>query len=149
MPPTALGSRLRLLRKRRQLTLAQVGELVGVSLGVVNHWEQGRTQVPSELVPAISQALKVPICDFYGVPEGHQVPATLTLAEQLAQALGVEPARVEVNVYGSAGEFMPTRADYDTRAALRAWEAMPESVRQEWLEFADRLREEKGDEPHG
>lgn len=71
MPPTALGSRLRLLRKRQRLTLAQVGELVGVSLGVVNHWEQGRTQVPSELVPAIARALGVTICEFYGVEEGH------------------------------------------------------------------------------
>jgi hypothetical protein len=115
-------------------------------LGVVNHWEQGRTQVPSELVPAISQALSVTICGLYGVEEGHQVPAGLTLSEQLAQALGVEPGRVEVNVYadvpdGRARELPQRSGARWFQRVMAEWATVDDSERRELAKAIKELDE--------
>lgn len=161
-----LGERIRELRESAaRLTRKRVGEELGFSgrsaEQTVYEWETGRRQLPAAEVPALAKALGVTICGLYGVDEGHQVPPTLSLAEQLAKALGVEPARVEVNVYGAdvvgrdregrpfamqakaSSEFNPTAADRDTRDIVRAWDAMPQEVQQEWLETAERLRKEQ------
>lgn len=161
MRSVALGRRLKELRTERGLTLQELGNSLGVTRSAVWDWEKGRSQIASADVPRIARVLGVTICGLYGVDEGHQVPPTLSLADQLAKALGVDPARVEVNVYGAdvvgrdhegrpfalqaktSSEFKPTAADRDTRDIVRAWDAMPQEVQQEWLETAERLRKEQ------
>lgn len=170
---------MRTFREKRGLSLAALGKTLGMTAQGVWRWENGRAQIPSATVPALAESLGVTICELYGVEESHSFVAAsagvLLSAEKLklAQVLGVEPDRIEVNIYAGAGtmsdvrgtavdgspliiqaksaqvtpspaqEFVPTAADRDTRDILRAWDAMPAEVQREWLEAAEAIRREK------
>lgn len=62
-PVTAelVGKALTRRRKERDLTQAELGELVGVSGSAVGQWEQGRTKPGWRQLQKLAEALDVPI----------------------------------------------------------------------------------------
>lgn len=116
-----------------------LGARLDISHSTVADWEHARSYPSSYEVQRLAEELGTTICGLYGVEEGHQVPAALTLAEQLAQALGVEPARVEVNVYGQYGTGKSAAAlDFESRTGARWFQR----VMSEWATLSDDERRE-------
>jgi len=60
----ALGQRLRFLRKGKGLTLASLGERLGVHLSYIQKWEKIGS-VPPKYVPALSAELGVPPSELW------------------------------------------------------------------------------------
>lgn len=110
----------------------------------IAHWEAGRSLPQAVEVPALAAALNVSICALYGVPEGHSVPSSVVLTDQLGKLLGVAPERVEVNVYGFAEKsgptFEPTSAAVALRSLVRSWPSLSEVEQQELVDLADQVR---------
>lgn len=65
---TAVGPRLRAARRRRDLTLAQVGELTGISLSTLSRLESGQRKPTLELLLPLARAYDVPLDDLVGAP---------------------------------------------------------------------------------
>jgi transcriptional regulator with XRE-family HTH domain len=63
-----IGKRLRVVRKRKGLTLAEVGIGVGVSRAAVNNWELGQHQANFVVTTLYNLAL------FYRVPVRRLLP---------------------------------------------------------------------------
>ncbi len=57
------------LRKKKELTQAELGEMLGVSNQAVSKWESGMTMPDVMLLPEISKVLGVTLTDLYGIPE--------------------------------------------------------------------------------
>lgn len=67
------ASRIALARKRRGLTLAELGDLAGVSMQSVSNYERGRTEPTAETTAKLSAALGFPESFFYE-PEIDSLP---------------------------------------------------------------------------
>ncbi|MDX3500558.1 ImmA/IrrE family metallo-endopeptidase [Streptomyces sp. ATCC51928] len=59
------SSRIALARKRRGLTLAELGDLADVSVQSLSNYERGRTEPTSETLSRLSSALRFPESFFY------------------------------------------------------------------------------------
>jgi len=79
--------RLRAIRQRRGLTLAQLAERLGVTEGAVSHWETRRRLPSIEQVERIAVALEVDVAELVaGDPAfatSDQEQAVLTLFRQI------------------------------------------------------------------
>ncbi|MEO3787695.1 XRE family transcriptional regulator [Actinocorallia sp. B10E7] len=64
----AVGPRLREIRKRHGLTLAQVGESTGISLSTLSRLESGQRRPTLELLLPLAKAYDVPLDDLVGAP---------------------------------------------------------------------------------
>ncbi len=64
----AVGPRLRETRKRRGLTLAQVGESTGISLSTLSRLESGGRRPTLELLLPLARVYDVPLDDLVGAP---------------------------------------------------------------------------------
>ncbi len=82
----SLGSRIALLRKERELTQTQLGEMIGVSQQQVVSFEKGRRKVPVSALPKLSHALGVSVEELIGIDNkpGKRGP-TPKLQRQLEQ----------------------------------------------------------------
>lgn len=76
MPPRQFdGSRVRAVRRRRDMHQRQLGELVGVSGATVARWESGKDFPKGEKLPAIAKALNEPLDELFP----HDGPPDLQL----------------------------------------------------------------------
>ncbi|MFG2483414.1 helix-turn-helix domain-containing protein [Streptomyces virginiae] len=76
MPPRQFdGSRVRAVRRGRDLSQQQLGEMVGVSGPAVARWENGQDFPKGEKLPAIAEALHQPLDDLFP----HDGPPDLQL----------------------------------------------------------------------
>ncbi|MCX5275364.1 helix-turn-helix transcriptional regulator [Streptomyces virginiae] len=76
MPPRQFdGSRVRAVRRGRDLSQQQLGDLVGVSGPAVARWENGQDFPKGEKLPAIAKALHEPLDDLFP----HDGPPDLQL----------------------------------------------------------------------
>ncbi|HYH31977.1 MAG TPA: XRE family transcriptional regulator [Pseudonocardia sp.] len=64
----AVGPRLRELRRRRDLTLADVAERTGVSVSTLSRLESGLRRPSLELLVPLAQTYRVPLDDLVGAP---------------------------------------------------------------------------------
>ena len=64
---TRQGKTLREVRTLRQLSLSDVAEAVGVSVGAVSHWENGRWSPQQHHQVAIAKTLGVPWSTIFGL----------------------------------------------------------------------------------
>ncbi|MFE7119714.1 helix-turn-helix domain-containing protein [Streptomyces sp. NPDC057654] len=64
----AVGPRLRVLRKSRGTTLAQLGERTGISLSTLSRLESGRREPTLKLLLPLAKAYGVPLDDLVGAP---------------------------------------------------------------------------------
>jgi transcriptional regulator with XRE-family HTH domain len=65
---TAVGSRLRALRQRRQVTLAQLSATTGISVSTLSRLESGQRRASLELLLPLARAHRVPLDDLVGAP---------------------------------------------------------------------------------
>jgi transcriptional regulator with XRE-family HTH domain len=121
---------------------------MGVTRSAAWDWEKGRSQIPSADIPKLAAFLGVTICELYGVDEVHGVPQTLprVIAERLAAALGTDPAKIEVNLYGQGSyerrTWIKPQSDVDVMVAA------PEGLRflRNYLAHAMTLPQEQREE---
>ena len=64
----AVGPRLRVLRKARGVTLAQVSEATGVSLSTLSRLESGHRRPTLELLLPLAREYRVPLDELVGAP---------------------------------------------------------------------------------
>ena len=64
--PESLGQDLRILRKQRGLTLAELGENIGRSVGWLSQVERDISEPSLQELRTLSKALDVPISSFFG-----------------------------------------------------------------------------------
>jgi transcriptional regulator with XRE-family HTH domain len=67
-----LGTRLRAARKERGLTLAQLGQQVGLSVSYLSQIERGATMPSLPKLTAVARALAVDVRDFFEEEESPQ-----------------------------------------------------------------------------
>lgn len=60
-PPENFGDRLRLVRGRRGLDVADLARLLGVSEGLLRRWESGQVAPRANRMPIIAGTLSVPM----------------------------------------------------------------------------------------
>jgi transcriptional regulator with XRE-family HTH domain len=65
---TAVGPRLRALRQRRQVTLADLAEATGISVSTLSRLESGRRRASLELLLPLARAHRVPLDELVGAP---------------------------------------------------------------------------------
>ncbi|WP_248965106.1 helix-turn-helix domain-containing protein [Sphaerisporangium perillae] len=65
---TAVGPRLRALRRERGITLAQLSEATGISLSTLSRLESGQRKPTLELLLPLAQAHRVPLDELAGAP---------------------------------------------------------------------------------
>ncbi|MGW5738508.1 MULTISPECIES: helix-turn-helix domain-containing protein [Streptomyces] len=66
---TALGPRLRALRKARGATLARLSEETGISLSTLSRLESGRREPTLKLLLPLAKAYGVPLDELVGAPQ--------------------------------------------------------------------------------
>lgn len=95
----AFGARLRRLRNRAGLSLAEVAKRMGVSAPSVSGWENGRARPKRGRMAKLAAILCVPTSDLLGdaAPEGFQELVGRS-REQIAHAAGVSPDRVRITI---------------------------------------------------
>jgi transcriptional regulator with XRE-family HTH domain len=64
----AVGQRLRSLRQQRQLSLAGLSAMTGISTSTLSRLESGGRKPTLELLLALARAYRVPLDDLVGVP---------------------------------------------------------------------------------
>ena len=64
----AVGQRLRSLRQQRQLSLAGLSAMTGISTSTLSRLESGGRKPTLELLLALARAYQVPLDDLVGVP---------------------------------------------------------------------------------
>ena len=62
-----LGARIARVRKARLLSQAQLGADLGIAQQTLAHYERARLRLPASLLPALSQALRIPVEELLGV----------------------------------------------------------------------------------
>src|SRR5258708_2299548 len=62
---TALGERLAMLRRLRNLTQVELGQRVGVSNKTISNWELGVSHIPSAEVSLVAEALGVTVAGLF------------------------------------------------------------------------------------
>lgn len=55
----SIGSRVRLLRRERKLTIAELADRVGVSAPTIWSWEKGKTSPRINRIPALAESLQI------------------------------------------------------------------------------------------
>lgn len=66
---TAVGPRLRALRRQRGTTLAQLSEATGISLSTLSRLESGQRRPTLELLLPLARAHRVALDELVGAPE--------------------------------------------------------------------------------
>ena len=91
-----VGSRIRMFRKGRKLSQAQLGKKLGVTFQQVQKYENGKNRVGASRLQMISTALDVPVGQFFADDAG----TSRTSAKPLAfdpQALRLAEAFTRLN----------------------------------------------------
>ena len=91
-----VGSRIRMFRKGRKMSQAQLGEKLGVTFQQVQKYENGKNRVGASRLQMISTALDVPVGQFFADDAG----TSRTSAKPLAfdpQALRFAEAFIRLN----------------------------------------------------
>ncbi|MCT2558996.1 helix-turn-helix domain-containing protein [Tsuneonella sp. YG55] len=91
------GVRLRRLRTERGLSLADIADRLGVSKPTVWAWEHGKARPVERRLAALAEALGVTTGGLEPAASGP-VEAVEAGRRQIAEAYGVEPARVRIMI---------------------------------------------------
>lgn len=66
---SGVGARLRAVRRRREVTLAELAKIVGTSESTLSRLESGERQPTLKLLLPLARALAVPLDELVGAPE--------------------------------------------------------------------------------
>lgn len=98
-PADTLPVRIARLRKEQGLTLEALAALVNVSKPTVWAWEQGKSRPTPERVAALARLLGVAEDELLTGRDGTALAQALSQARAVvAEAFGVDPARVKVSI---------------------------------------------------
>lgn len=98
-PSDTLPVRIARLRKEQGLTLEALASLVNVSKPTVWAWEQGKTRPTPERIAALARLLGVAEEELLSGRDGKALDQALSHARSVvAEAFGVDPARVKVTI---------------------------------------------------
>src|SRR5262245_6687004 len=67
-----VGERIRSLRQKREMTLQQLSDQAGVSVGMLSQMERGRSSPTIRTLQRVADALEVPLNWFFSLPEVSQ-----------------------------------------------------------------------------
>ena len=101
---TTLGARLRDLRRRRGLTLDQVGRSLGVTRACVCQWETGKSYPQRKFIPELARSLDTSVAylvagDENGTAVDDEAAAVIRRAKQeIANALHADVSRVRIEI---------------------------------------------------
>ena len=87
-----LGKRLKELRKAKKLTLAQLGEMVGIEPSSLGNIENGYNYPKMSTLEELSKALDCNISDFFNF-EHHN--SSQNLIEEINQKLASNPDKIQ------------------------------------------------------
>ena len=100
-----IGKRIRSRREYLHLSQEALSELAGVSRVTISNWERGERSINAAELPALAEALKVPLAYFYGEEEieGPLIssyysglsPARRATADEIIRALWLEDQQGE------------------------------------------------------
>lgn len=82
-----IADKIRQIRKSKGLTLAQFGEIVGLSKGLLSRIENNQVSPPIGTLSKISQGLEVPIATFFEEEEEEQKRYTVTKKHERKQVV--------------------------------------------------------------
>jgi transcriptional regulator with XRE-family HTH domain len=91
-----VGSRIRMFRKGRKMSQAQLGKKLGVTFQQVQKYENGKNRVGASRLQMISTALDVPVGQFFTDGAGTSRASAKTLAFD-PQALRLAEAFTRLN----------------------------------------------------
>lgn len=85
--PLRIGTEIRHLRQARRMTLVQLAEGAGISIGLLSQLERGRSQLAVATLMKISRALGVPMNFFFSKagPDRHEEGDVVVRANQRRQ----------------------------------------------------------------
>lgn len=102
--PVSLGGRLRDLRRRRGLTLDEVGRSLGVTRACVCQWESGKSYPLRKFIPDLARTLDTSVSyliagDKAGAVVDDQAAAVIWRArKEIADALRFDVSRVRIEI---------------------------------------------------
>ena len=76
-----VGSRIRLLRKRRKMSQAELGKALGVTFQQIQKYENGKNRVGASRLQNISNILNVPVAFFFEDAPGENANTQSGMAE--------------------------------------------------------------------
>ena len=93
-----VGARIRLLRKRRKMSQAELGKAIGVTFQQIQKYENGKNRVGASRLHQVATALNVPITELFdGASEtGRTLKPTKSLAFD-SQAFRIAEAFVKIS----------------------------------------------------
>jgi transcriptional regulator with XRE-family HTH domain len=118
---TAVGPRLRELRRRRGTTLTQLSQATGISLSTLSRLESGQRRPTLELLLPLARAYDVPLDDLVGGPpigdpRVHMRPVTrngLTMVPLTRHAGGVQAYKLVLPPGRGANPEQKTHDGYE------------------------------------
>ena len=72
---STLGDRMRLIRKRKNRSLAEISEVSGVSVAMISHIERGKAMPSLKVLEKLRSALRVSMLDLFPPTEEESVVA--------------------------------------------------------------------------
>ena len=99
-----LGTRLRDLRRRRGLTLDEVGRSLGVTRACVCQWESGKSYPQRKFIPELARSLDTSVAylvagDSAGTVVDDKAAAVIRRAKkEIADALSSDVSRVRIEI---------------------------------------------------
>ena len=79
---STLGDRMRLIRKKKDRSLAEISELSGVSVAMISHIERGKAMPSLKVLEKLRGALQVSMLDLFPPTEGEGVVARSPVIRQ-------------------------------------------------------------------
>ena len=113
-----VGARIRLLRKRRKMSQAQLGKAIGVTFQQIQKYENGKNRIGAGRLHRIATALDVPITELFdgSAEPGSKLKATKSLAFD-SQAFRIAEAFVKIS--DKAGALIAGRSSGSDGAEIR------------------------------
>src|SRR3984957_2238369 len=103
-----VGSRIRLLRKRRKMSQAELGKALGVTFQQIQKYENGKNRIGASRLHLAATALDVPIAELFDVASVRRAakapkaivfdPQALRIAEAFAKISDKEVRKSLVKV---------------------------------------------------
>src|ERR1700760_4341166 len=87
-----VGSRIRLLRKRRKMSQAELGKALGVTFQQIQKYENGKNRVGASRLHMVAGALDVSISDLFdGLSEDRKLNGKKSAASTKRSSFAFDP----------------------------------------------------------
>lgn len=119
------GERIRMFRKARDMTQAQVAEAIGATEGTIRHYEKGERTPSAEQIAAIASVLGVSPAALsdYGIESARDALEVLFRLEDMA---GLHPVETDDGMVLAIDEQVP--GSQKIHYALIAWKSMRDNL---------------------